>query len=168
MNLKMLLDKQKELDKTILENAGVKDYPMESIKLVLLVELGELANEWQGFKHWKKHKEINRERLLEEFADCFSFALSLENQLHQLDSDSIQSIDAVVSLCDALSGRPYVIPASEIIYAFNDAFLHIVNTIEILQHILCLGRSLNISLDEMEEAYLKKNEVNWQRQQEGY
>lgn len=168
MDLKMLLDKQNELDKTILENAGLKEYPLQSMQLALLVEVGELANEWQGFKHWKKHKEIDREKLLEEFADCFSFALSLEGHLHELDSDFIEQIDAVIDLCDSISDKPDIVPDDEIIYAFNDTFLHISRQDEVLQHILLLGRFLNITLDEMQEAYLKKNKVNWQRQKEGY
>lgn len=60
MNIRKLLDEQKELDKEILKRAGIKEYPFRNIKLALLVELGELANEWQGFKHWKKNKVIIR------------------------------------------------------------------------------------------------------------
>ena len=32
MDLKMLLGKQNELDKTILENAGLKEYPLQSMQ----------------------------------------------------------------------------------------------------------------------------------------
>ena len=71
-----MLEDQKELDTAIFKNAGITQYPLENIRLSLLVELGELANEWKGFKYWKKDKKINREKLLDEFADCLHFALS--------------------------------------------------------------------------------------------
>lgn len=166
MDLKILLDKQKELDKTILKNAGLKEYPLNDMRLALLVELGELVNEWQGFKHWKKHKKINREKLLEEFADCFSFALSLENHLHQVEPPFIKKINKIVKDTDNAKDVDKDLTIG-FIYAFEsipDDF----TDMSILLNIIALGRCLDISLDEMQEAYLKKNKINWQRQKEGY
>ncbi|MBN3377639.1 hypothetical protein CF088_05395 [Clostridium botulinum] len=98
VNLRDLLKKQEELDGIILERAGIKKYPYESMKLALLVELGELANEVQSFKHWKQHKEINRENVLEEFADCLHLALSLENQLNQTSDDILDNTKSMHSI----------------------------------------------------------------------
>lgn len=166
MDLKMLLDKQNELDKTILDNAGLKEYPLQSMQLALLVEVGELANEWQGFKHWKRNKEINREKLLEEFADCFSFALSLENYLNQLKHDELHKMNREMSRLSREVKEKGI--KNDVIRAFTGYFRVVSFGEGFLAGLLALGMCLDISLDEMQKAYLKKNDVNWQRQQEGY
>jgi dimeric dUTPase (all-alpha-NTP-PPase superfamily) len=56
MNLAPLFPIQKELDARIEKEHGLegKDLLPEKI-LALQVELGELANEWRGFKFWKRN-----------------------------------------------------------------------------------------------------------------
>lgn len=166
LDLQKLLDMQKELDKTILENAGIKEYPLENIKLALLVELGELANVWQGFKHWKKHKEINREELLEEFADCLSFALSLENELHQIDGEYFKVEFAISETCFVFKDKE--IEINETIKCLNKTFKNVTNLERILESVLLAGIGVEISTKEMEQAYLKKNKINYERQNNGY
>lgn len=165
MNIRQMLVDQKKLDDEILSNAGVEEYPLENMKLALLVELGELANEWQGFKHWKKHKEINRERLLDEFADCLHFGLSLENQLHQVSNHVKDAIEEIVKNLDNECKNKDVLEGFK--YVFN-AVLDTTGYISPLLSIIALGRCLDISLDEMEQSYYRKNKVNYKRQQEGY
>jgi dimeric dUTPase (all-alpha-NTP-PPase superfamily) len=159
VNLRELLKKQEELDGIILERAGIKKYPYESMKLALLVELGELANEVQSFKHWKQHKEINREKILEEFADCLHLALSLENQLNQT-SDEI--LDNTKSMHSIKRDNKEINEAFLLVYKF------VLQGYSILLSIIGLGLSLEITLEEMEQAYLKKHETNIKRQQKGY
>lgn len=129
-----------------------------------MVELGELANEWQGFKYWKKNKTLDRRKLLEEHADCLHFALSLENKLHQTNEIILKNpstfeeffIKGDYGSNDALS-------------AFNIAYEFISDdTASILVGVIGLGICLDINLDEMEQAYLKKYEKNLARQAEGY
>ena len=162
----MLAD-QKNLDDRILSNAGIEEYPLKNMQLALLVELGELANEWQGFKHWKKHREINREKLLGEFADCLHFALSLENQFNKVSEYTKENIDEIVAKLDRECKNKDVIQGFE--YAFDNT-VNIVthDDMSILLTIIALGRCLDISLDEMEISYYKKNKVNYKRQEEGY
>jgi dimeric dUTPase (all-alpha-NTP-PPase superfamily) len=160
LDIQKLLDMQKELDKTILDNAGIKEYPLENIKLALLVELGELANEWKGFKHWKKHKEINREKLLEEFADCLSFALSLENELHETDNTE------VIEVFNCAASQTYT--NNELIIGLVEEFNKISSGKDILINVIAIGAVFRISSEEMERAYLAKNKVNYERQNNGY
>lgn len=165
MEIEELLQKQKELDALILDNAGLKEYPLESMKLALMVEIGELANEWQGFKHWKKQKTINRYKLLEEFADCFAFALSLENELHQMTPFVINNINEIIEKLDVY------IENKDLLEGFKYSFESVINTngeFTILLTVIGLGRCLDISLDDMTKAYLAKSKVNYQRQQQGY
>ncbi|PSL41722.1 dimeric dUTPase (all-alpha-NTP-PPase superfamily) [Salsuginibacillus halophilus] len=53
MNLQAMFDKQRELDEKIVHEKGLQDESLfEKKVLALQVELGELANEWRGFKFW--------------------------------------------------------------------------------------------------------------------
>jgi dimeric dUTPase (all-alpha-NTP-PPase superfamily) len=163
MNIKELLDKQKELDTVILERARMRGYPLLEIKLALLTELGELANEVQSFKYWKQHKNVNREKVLEEWADCFHFALSLENYLNQVEDEML--VDLANSIAEILSRKykkPYINGEFEL------AYRNVLTEEDILLTIIGLGLDLNISLVEMEKAYLDKNKVNHTRQEKGY
>ena len=82
MNIKKMLEAQKELDAALFQKGGLKEYPMEQIKTAYRVELGEALQEWKAFKYWKKNKGIiDINKLLEEIADCLHFALSLEGEI---------------------------------------------------------------------------------------
>jgi len=153
MDLTKMLADQKKLDEEIFKNAGIKKYPLENIKLALLVELGELANEDKTFKYWKKHKEVNRERLLDEFADCLHFSLSLENHLHQ-------------QCCDGFGFTE--ISNDFIVNLFNDTFKKVCDLEDVLDNVISLGLAIGIPIDEMENCYYKKHKENYKRQQEGY
>lgn len=160
MKIKEFLEMQKKLDDCILKNAGIKEYPIINIQLALLVELGELANEVQSFKHWKKHKNVNRDRVIEEWADCFHFSLSLENEFNILTETTkgqmIQEIAKVVYK-DVVNMDTNLC----FLYAFQ-------NIQEPLITVISLGLNLGIRPNEMEKAYLNKHKENYKRQQEGY
>ncbi len=61
MNLNSLFKKQQELDKHIVKEKGLEGQDLLDKKILALqVELGELANEWRGFKFWSEDQEPNR------------------------------------------------------------------------------------------------------------
>ena len=90
--LKNLQSEQKKLDEFIREkylqrNDTISYDKKDSflrVKIALLVEIGEFANELKTFKHWKKQTEINWEKAKEELIDCLHFFLSLINNLNHL------------------------------------------------------------------------------------
>lgn len=54
MNLQKLFETQAKLDKHIVQEKGLEGQNLLDEKILALqVELGELANEWRGFKFWK-------------------------------------------------------------------------------------------------------------------
>src|SRR5690606_3790379 len=58
MNLAHLFDIQRELDQHIVEKHGLQNEDLLPKKILALqVELGELANEWRGFKFWSENRE---------------------------------------------------------------------------------------------------------------
>ena len=58
MNLTRLFETQDILDKRIVKEKGLEGQDLLPMKILALqVELGELANEWRGFKFWSKDQE---------------------------------------------------------------------------------------------------------------
>src|SRR5690625_2283374 len=62
MNLEELFKIQAELDKRIVEKHGLQNEDLLDKKILALqVELGELANEWRGFKFWSEDQKARTE-----------------------------------------------------------------------------------------------------------
>lgn len=90
INLEELLKMQYELDTEIVKNYNTRsgnrfdkeqsDFLTERL-LAMVVEIGELANATKCFKYWSQKPPESRERLLDEYADCLHFQLSLGNTL---------------------------------------------------------------------------------------
>lgn len=87
MGFKKLLELQKELDDYILEQkvgscsrAEHIDFLPERL-LALHVEVSELANATRCFKYWSEKGPESKERLLDEYADCLHFLLSVGHTL---------------------------------------------------------------------------------------
>jgi dimeric dUTPase (all-alpha-NTP-PPase superfamily) len=60
MNLKHLFELQRKLDEHIVKEKGLEGQDLLPKKILALqVELGELANEWRGFKYWSNNQEPN-------------------------------------------------------------------------------------------------------------
>ena len=57
MDIKKMLEAQKELDKANMEKGGLTEYPLDMVQTAYRVELGELLQEWKQFKFWKIKKD---------------------------------------------------------------------------------------------------------------
>lgn len=63
LDLVKLFETQRVLDKRIVKEKGLEGQDLLPMKvLALQVELGELANEWRGFKFWSANREPRYER----------------------------------------------------------------------------------------------------------
>ncbi|WML47327.1 dUTP diphosphatase [Neobacillus sp. PS3-34] len=163
MNFEQLFQMQKALDKHIEEKHQLEHEDLVDRKiLALLVELGELANETRCFKFWSVKPSSARETILEEFVDGIHFILSLGiecgfesislNEIESLRADSVT--DQFLQIYQAVN--EFKIKRS------LDCYLNLFNTY------LLLADQLQFSANEIEAAYIQKNEVNYDRQQEGY
>lgn len=173
MNLSKLFEMQAKLDAHIEREHPRKENEDRLTKkiLALQVELGELANEWRGFKFWSNDQEPrtvkyieNRKHrqnpLLEEYVDCLHFLLSigLENEIGTFTGDELMPIKM-----------------GTIEFQFITLFKATVTFLEDISYyqemwelFLGLGEMLGFTWDEIEQAYLQKNAENHRRQAEGY
>ncbi|MEI4800001.1 dUTP diphosphatase [Bacillus sp. NPDC077411] len=163
MDLLQLFKLQKELDDRITKEHNLEPKKLLKEKmLALLVEIGELANETRCFKYWSNKPASERQVVLEEYVDGLHFILSIGIDLG-IDKNFL------FYKC-ALTNKTQVEIFLDV-YAkairFNEQ-PSITNYIELFTSYLRLGQALDFGQEEIEKAYLDKNEVNHQRQTEGY
>mgnify|MGYP005652090779 CR=1 FL=1 len=162
MNLRKLFDMQKVLDQRIIDQHELDDqelFPNKS--LALLVEVGELANEWQGFKHWKVDPQP-KAGMLEEYVDCLHFILSIGNDLGF--DDNYHSVHGSFQMLN-------IVEQFEVIF-HTASSLSVNKTLENYQNLfelfLGLGEMLGFTTHQIELAYVGKNTINHTRQESGY
>lgn len=163
---------------------------LEKLILALLVEVGECANEWRGFKFWSKDQQPrtvervaadwdedgtpnewsvkpNKNPLLEEYVDGLHFLLEIGLELNC--TNMLQSI----------------MESETIECQFNDVFNGVcylrvaiqgdweeVEKQEAFEALWAdfwgLGIMLGFTWEQIEQAYYDKNQVNHERQDSGY
>ncbi|RFA36216.1 hypothetical protein CAI16_05335 [Virgibacillus dokdonensis] len=194
MNLQKLFNMQKQLDDHIMdEHPELKGQDNLDWKILALqVELGECANEWRGFKKWSNDQEprgqgtyleygckcegvgnrwVKKNPLLEEYVDCLHFILSIGNDLgynditeewvsEQGDYSEETTTDTFILLLEHAAD----------VYTYEKAYRQYMYETLFLAFI-ALGldeRHLGFTWQQIEKAYLDKNEVNHKRQNTGY
>lgn len=158
MNLTKLFELQKALDDRIIEEKKLQGKNLFWNKvLALQVEMGELANEWRRFKHWSDDKEPRRERMLEEYVDCLHFVLSL-------------GLDIGVEIPESglKNERDTITSQFVSMMAFTNEDGTPMDWEDLWGHFIGLGEMLGFSWAEVEAAYIRKNDINHLRQDEGY
>lgn len=174
MNLTKLFEMQKALDGRIVKDKGLEGQDLLPQKILALqVELGELANEWRGFKFWSKDQQSRTERrayaderklsytvvgnpLLEEYVDCLHFILSIGLH-HKYENfivmDGLPYKKDIVTVFKSLIRTHW---EYRLDYEFRvAAFIH-------------LGGLLGFTWEQIERAYIDKNAINHDRQRSGY
>lgn len=153
MDLPALFQKQNELNRRIIKQQGLQEDLTENQKLALLVELGELANEWRGFKVWRADRSPRRLEMLEEYVDCLHFFASTGLML-KVDPGAVEM--RAIRLEDTIS-------------QFRELFRRIagMETAEDWERsfrlFLGLGEMLGLTQVEIERAHEKKHRINYER-----
>ncbi|MEH7249214.1 dUTP diphosphatase [Neobacillus niacini] len=203
MNLKKLLEMQKPLREQIIKKHNLEGQDLfPNMNLALLVEVGELANNWRGFKHWSVDREprtysdevckdcqgygrienvnipfgfepveidcpkckgqgiIEKNPLLEEYADCLSFILEL-------------GLETGLEIADEYEQYQKANISGQFLFLFDvTSFFYYHRNQKsyerIIRVFLGLGAMLGFDWEQIEQAYLQKNAINHQRQEEGY
>lgn len=129
--------------------------------LALLVELGELANETRCFKFWSLKGPAEKETVLAEYVDGIHFILSLG-----IDLGFVPEIQAVRKKQESDLTTQFIA-----IYGYISEFRTVLNEAafqKVFREYLYLGEMLGFSAVDVEQAYVSKNEVNYERQKQGY
>ena len=163
INLNALFERQRKFDEFIHKKHQLtyKKVFMET-KLALFVELAELANEVKSFKFWSIKGSGPKEKILEEYIDGLHFITSL---CLMKKINPIFNIDTKVKR---------TLTKQEITIKFLDLFKKIYklnsknSLIKWFIKFLNFGFCLNFSLNKILNAYVKKNKINYQRQENNY
>jgi dimeric dUTPase (all-alpha-NTP-PPase superfamily) len=187
MNLTKLFETQKILRDRINYNEPDR---FHKLILALLVELGECAQEWRGFKFWSKDQEprtfklvsknvnghvwaSSENPLLEEYVDGLHFILELGIEISEKEEfDVLDYIEDIEE--DIKSDYP---KCKEVHEQFNSIFYYASSVLELkwkegynllFSAYYHLGEMLGFTWEQIEQAYYDKNKVNHTRQDSGY
>ncbi len=157
-----LFHMQQELDSYIQAQHDLSGRNLfEDKVLALLVELSELANETRCFKFWSIKGSSERSVVLEEYVDSIHFLLSLGivknltdfNEWNfNISSDSLTTMFLKTNQAVLEFGqRPDMSTYTSLWNQYGT-----------------LAEKLGFSLQEIYNAYIEKNEKNYERQKTGY
>ncbi|GAE34086.1 dUTP diphosphatase [Halalkalibacter akibai] len=160
MDIQTLFAIQKQLNDRIIEEHHLANQDLFKEKLLaFIVEIGELANETRCFKYWSRKSSSERAVILEEYVDGLHFALTLGLTLettsvivpdkHEPKETLTEQFLDIIHLSQRLEHNP------QLFQAFLNSFF-------------ALGAKLGFTYEEIEGAYLEKNKVNHERQDNGY
>ena len=161
INLEKLYSLQKLLDLEIAKKHNIT-YETTSDRrlLALLVELGEFANETRCFKYWSNKGPSPLDVVLDEYVDGLHFFLSLgiplntNKYVYDIHKVDVTLSEQIINVYNLISKFSISRDLDNYIVAFN-AYLDIISI-------------LNVSSEDIINAYLKKLEVNHQRQENNY
>ena len=161
MNLQNLFKMQEELDRYIEETQKINEDVFRKKGLALMIELAELANETRCFKFWSQKGPSDRNVILEEYVDSIHFLLSLgiEKNLNMLEEWPERV--SVSDLTELFLGTQ-----REILDFLEDYSM--TNYQDLWSWYGGIAEELGFSYEDIYEAYLAKNQTNYDRQKEGY
>lgn len=161
MNLNKLFTMQEALDKYIQLNKRVEEDVFIKKGLALLVELSELANETRCFKFWSDKGSSERGVVLEEYVDSIHFLLSLgiEKNLQYIEEWPTEKRDGdLTMLFISTSKAIHSFLVNPTIYSYKEVWIQYGAVAELL----------GFTNGEIIDAYISKNEKNYERQRSGY
>jgi dimeric dUTPase (all-alpha-NTP-PPase superfamily) len=180
MNLQPLFETQKKLMDRIGYNEPDR---FEKTILALLVEVGECANEWRGFKYWSQDREprvkiktgyqmednehggispdfnkpVYKNPLLEEYVDGLHFVLQLGIECGIDFKINIRPLKKITIVEQFLK-----------IFSLCSTINNVFPCIDILDYYCGLGEMFGFTWEEITAAYMDKNKINHERQENGY
>ena len=164
--IKEMMKLQKALDIRVRENNKIeldKDLTLEKF-LALKTELYEFINELESFKYWKKNK--GKDHILEEACDTLHFILSLaidkevDMNIEEKEIKELGEVDKIETN-ELLAMSDFLI--SDCMIDNDWIALKLVLTI-----ILIVLRRVGFDKEDLYNAYIEKNKVNHQRQDNNY
>ncbi|WP_315117128.1 dUTP diphosphatase [uncultured Clostridium sp.] len=163
MDFKNLFVLQKKLDHHIETKHTLDGKTLFSNKILALqVEIAELANETRCFKYWCNKGPSEKAKILEEYVDCLHFILTLGlDKNYDEENFYIHKENLKDNLTDQFLNL-YIDINDFVVCPSKDHYQ------TLFEDFLCLGLSLSFTEEDIEKAYLLKNNINHTRQLNGY
>lgn len=171
--IKDMMQKQKEVDSLIAEKfEGDFKSTLPKRIIAFKVEVSEFANEIGSFKYWKKSHVRNKERILDEGADCLAFLFSIVNSYdltkkvyRNFDEKAINKIDSwdtsYQTVDEIIDEKINLLLSKWIGQEWEDLLIMIYHIFEIVE--LC-----GYSSEELKNQYYTKSMENLHRAKVGY
>lgn len=161
-NFQQIYKMQKELDEAIFAKAKLDhETTFSKRNLAFIVELGELANEIREFKFWSVKGPSKKATIIEEYIDGTHFLTSLGLSVK---IDTNHEVTEVILTSDLTK---YFLELNKLIIMFHETPSH-ENYLKLFSAYLGLGALLEISNNQVMEAYILKNKINHERQENNY
>ncbi|MEO4051981.1 dUTP diphosphatase [Solibacillus sp. CAU 1738] len=160
MEFKQLFEMQHQLDRFIEETQQVTKDVFNEKGLALLVELAELANETRCFKFWSTKGASERNVILEEFVDSIHFLLSLGN-MRKYSINEWPTIQQEADLTMAFL-RTNSAVGEFVTEPTEERYINVWEQYSIIAY------NLGFTVEDIIQAYIEKNEKNYERQRSGY
>ncbi|HHX07416.1 MAG TPA: dUTPase [Erysipelothrix sp.] len=161
LNLEQLNQLQQQLDQHILDNHQLTRIETTQRRiLALLVELAESANETRCFKFWSLKSSSDLSVIEEELSDVLHFIISLNLNLE----NPLTSIELTVTTQEL---TPLFLQTFHQALRLSEE-LNQENIAQVLNSFFNLVLSIGSSPQALLQAYVEKNEINHQRQEQQY
>lgn len=158
--LEEIYSNYKEYIKRVEKIKGIKIHKNQQI-IPLLVELGELLNEFPSiFKYWRQSSVDNKEKGLEEFADCLNFVFA------QMDDYDMEYIKEYSSFMDGIKNSTSTIYCN--ICNLCNNLSSAQNSISQFYELMEIGYKLGFTWKEIYKASKDKNKIINERLEKGY
>ena len=164
--IKEMMKLQKALDIRVRENNEIeldKDLTLEKF-LALKTELYEFINELESFKYWKKNK--GKDHILEEACDTLHFILSLaidkevDMNIEEKEIKELGEVDKIETN-ELLAMSDFLISDCMI----DNDWIALKPVLTIMLIVL---KRVGFDKEDLYNAYIEKNKVNHQRQDNNY
>lgn len=161
--IKEMLQKQAELDKSIMSAYGLTEIDEENLRMAILDEVGELTHELKGdWCWWKKTQApVDDKKVLGELVDVWHFVLSYQNNFR---SGTLRTESQII-----VNAKVYLREMIDIQKGIASMLAGLSNTsISKLEKLIAITEYLGFTIEQVYGAYCGKNKVNYQRLKEGY
>ena len=163
--IKEMLQMQAKLDESIMKEYGLTEIDEENLRMAILDEVGELTHELKGnWCWWKKTQaQVDNDKVLGELVDIFHFVLSYQNHFNGGENRILNYLmlngnsDNILNL---LMTNKYKL--SETLTDLATWNSHK------MERLVAISEYLGFTIEQVYEAYVDKNKINYQRLKEGY
>lgn len=163
--IKEMLQMQAKLDKAIMDEYGLEELDEGKLNLAILDEVGELTHELKAnWCWWKKSQApVDNDKVLGELVDIWHFILSWQNHFNHGEERLRKEKVMIENVKQYVWGLKNI--QKEFGYVLTDLPCFSDSRVEAL---IAITEYLGFTIEQVYEAYVNKNKINYQRLESGY